>query len=75
MKEVTFLDRVPAYPGRVTLTPVPGQANTYDMARADNPTVAGTPLDKATFDSMVHSRLTGRYYMPTVARSVKTKQA
>ncbi|MBQ6756517.1 MAG: hypothetical protein IJP43_06200 [Oscillospiraceae bacterium] len=38
-------DRVPRYPGRVTLTPVEGQANTYDMARADDPTEAGTPLN------------------------------
>lgn len=70
MKEVTFLDRVPTYPGRVVLTPVPGQANTFDMARADSPTVVGTPLDKATFDSMVHSRLTGRYYALAVSREV-----
>lgn len=41
-------DRVPLYPGRVTLTPVPGQANTYDMARADEPTQEGTPLNKAS---------------------------
>lgn len=41
-------DRVPLYPGRVTLTPVAGQANTYDMARADQPTREGTPLNKAT---------------------------
>lgn len=41
-------DRVPLYPGRVTLTPVDGQANTYDMARADQPTQEGTPLNKAT---------------------------
>lgn len=41
-------DRVPLYPGRVTLTPVAGQANTYDMARADQPTQEGTPLSKAT---------------------------
>lgn len=68
MKEVTFLDRVPANPGRVVLTPVPGQANTFDMVRADNPTVEGTPLDKATFESVVHSRLTGRFYVPTVSR-------
>ena len=40
-------DRVPLYPGRVTLTPVAGQANTYDMARADQPTQEGTPLNKA----------------------------
>lgn len=41
-------DRVPTYPGRVTLTPVPGQANTYDLVRADDPTQEGTPLNKAT---------------------------
>lgn len=41
-------DRVPLYPGRVTLTPVPGQPNKYDMVRADEPTQAGTPLNKAT---------------------------
>lgn len=41
-------DRVPLYPGRVTLTSVAGQANTYDMARADQPTQEGTPLNKAT---------------------------
>lgn len=41
-------NRVPTYPGRVTLTPVAGKANTYDMARADEPTQAGTPLNKAT---------------------------
>lgn len=38
-------DRLPTYPGRVTLTPVSG--NTYDMAMADEPSVAGTPLNKA----------------------------
>lgn len=41
-------DRVPLYPGRVKLTPVSGQANTYDMVRADSPTQAGTPLNKAS---------------------------
>ena len=41
-------DRVPLYPGRVTLTPVAGQENTYDMVRADQPTQAGTPLNKAS---------------------------
>ncbi len=42
-------DRVPLYPGRVKLTPVSGQENTYDMVRADEPTQEGTPLSKATF--------------------------
>lgn len=42
-------DRVSTYPGRVKLTPVTGQTNTYDLERADSPTVAGTPLNKQTF--------------------------
>lgn len=42
-------DRVPLYPGRVKLTPVSGQENTYDMVRADQPTQEGTTLNKSTF--------------------------
>ena len=41
-------NRIPTYPGRVTLTPVAGQTNTYDLVRADQPTQDGTPLNKAT---------------------------
>ena len=41
-------DRVPLYPGRVTLTPVSGRANTFDLTRADQPTQEGTPLNKAS---------------------------
>lgn len=41
-------DRVPLYPGRVKMTPVAGQANTFDMVRADDPTQAGTPINKAS---------------------------
>ena len=40
-------DRVSLYPGRVKMTPVAGQANTYDMTRADQPTQEGTPINKA----------------------------
>ena len=40
-------DRVSLYPGRVKLEPVAGQANTYDITRADQPTQEGTPLNKA----------------------------
>lgn len=40
-------DRISAYPGRVKLTPVAGQADTYDLTRADQPTQEGTPLNKA----------------------------
>lgn len=52
-------DRVPLYPGRVTLTPVAGQANTYDMARADQPTQEGTPLNKATLLKDVTASILG----------------
>lgn len=41
-------DRIPLYPGRVKMTPVAGQTNTFDMVRADDPTQEGTPLNKAT---------------------------
>ena len=41
-------DRIPTHPGRVKLTPVTGEENTYDMERADGPVQEGTPLNKAT---------------------------
>ena len=44
------LDRIPTYPGRVKLTPVSGQTNTYDLVRADQPIQEGTPINKALFD-------------------------
>lgn len=75
MIEVNFKDRVPTKPGRIVLTPVAGQANTYDMQRADAPTEEGTPLDKATFNSIVHSRLTGRYYALAVSREVSSSRS
>lgn len=74
MIEVDFKDRVPTHVGRVKLTPVSGQENTFDMVRADDPTVEGTPIDKATFDSIIQSRLTGRYYLPTVTRTILSSQ-
>ncbi len=48
--KTNVVDRIPRYPGRVTMTPVSGQANTYDMVRADSPTQEGTPINKALFD-------------------------
>ena len=69
MIEVNFKDRVPTHPGRVKLTPVPGQDNTFDMVRFDEPIEEGTPLDKASIDSIIKSRLTGRYYVPVVQRA------
>lgn len=39
-------DRTSVYPGRIKLTPVPGQDGYYDMERADQPTQPGTALNK-----------------------------
>ena len=49
---IEVIDRVPKYPGRVKLVPVPGQENTFDMVRADAPVEVGTPINKALFDSI-----------------------
>lgn len=49
------IDRAPKYPGRVVLAPVSGQANTFDMVRADEPTTEGTPLGKALFDQKAYT--------------------
>lgn len=74
MIEVNFKDRIPLEPGQVTITPVAGATNTYKLERKDYPSEVGTPLNKATFDSIIHSRLTGRYYALNVAREVLTSQ-
>ena len=52
------VDRIPTYPGRVKLTPVSGQTNTYDLVRADQPIEAGTPINKVLFDQKAYT-LTG----------------
>ena len=57
-------DRIPLYPGRVTLTPVSGQANTYDLTRADQPTQEGTPLSKA---SLLKDATAALYGLPNTA--------
>jgi hypothetical protein len=44
-------DRIPTYPGRVKLVPLSG--NYYDMSMADEPTEAGTALNKALFDHVI----------------------
>lgn len=68
MIERDIKDRVPTYPNRVKMTPVEGMPDTFTMERADEPTVDGTPLGRDTFMSIIQSRLTGRYYEPTVTR-------
>ena len=50
-------NRVPTKPGRIKLTDDSGNVKYYYMERADEPTVEGTPLNKATlFDSENESR-------------------
>lgn len=61
-------DRVPAYPGRVRLLPVSGQTNVYDLARADEPLVEGTPISKIT----LLSDETAKRIWPTEAVEDKT---
>lgn len=48
--KIDVKDRVPVYPGRIRLTPVNGEANLYDMERADSPIEEGTPINKTLFD-------------------------
>ena len=74
MIEVDFRDRVPLHAGRVKLNPVSGQPNVFDMERADEPTEEGTPINKATLDSIAHSRLTGRYYIPSVEYAIASSR-
>lgn len=74
MKELDFKDRISTYPGRIKLFPVEGQADTYTMQRADEPIEDGTLIDKVLFNSIVQSRLTGRYYPLTVIKEVLTSQ-
>lgn len=46
-------DRISKFPGRVKLIPVPGEANTFDLRRADQPTQAGTPINKLLLDRLI----------------------
>lgn len=70
MKEKEILDRVPLKPGRIKLTDeATGEVKYYTIERADEPEVVGTPINKALFNSITQSRLTGRFYEPTVMQT------
>lgn len=49
---VTFTDRKSANPNRYKITKSDGTTEYVYIERADNPTVAGTPLNAATFNNM-----------------------
>ena len=53
--KIPVKDRTSTYPGRVTLTPVVGETNTYDMVRADVPIEEGTPINKDLFDNKAYA--------------------
>lgn len=71
MIEKNIVDRVPTHAGRIRLFPVPNSPNVFDMERADDPAVVGTPIDKAMLDSIIQSRLTGRYYQVAPYYTIK----
>lgn len=53
-----FVDRVVEHPGRVQMTPVSGQSDVYDMARAEGAvTETGTPFNAATFNAIAQDIL------------------
>jgi len=49
---VTFVDRQSTYPNRYKITREDGTTEYVTLERADEPTVAGTPLNAETFNSL-----------------------
>lgn len=49
---IPVVDRVPTYPNRIKITREDGSAEYVTWERADEPTVEGTPINKALFDSI-----------------------
>lgn len=79
-----FTDRVVQHPGRVTMTPVAGETNTYDMARAEGTvTEPGTPFNAENFNGIADQiiedtveLITGRVFYgtcPTAASGTTDK--
>lgn len=50
---INVVDRVPTYPNRVKITKSNGTSEYVTWERADEPTVPGTPINKALFDSIL----------------------
>ena len=49
---IPVVDRVPTYPNRIKITTSDGVSEYVTWERADEPTVEGTPINKALFDSI-----------------------
>ena len=68
-----FTDRIVQHPGRVVMTPVAGQDDTYDLSRAEGTvTEAGTPFNAASFNNIADAlmedtieQITGRVWYGT----------
>lgn len=54
-----FADRQSAYPNRYKITPDSGSSYYVTLERADEPTVAGTPLNAATLNQLVEESAEG----------------
>ena len=66
-------NRIPTKPNRIKLTDDSGNIKYYTMERADEPTVEGTPLNKATlFDSENEGRYACK--LPNDALKMLTKE-
>ena len=50
---MAFIDRQPKYPNRVLITPEAGEPFYATMIRADEPTVAGTPINATNLNKLV----------------------
>lgn len=51
---MAFQDRQPRYPNRVLITPETGEPFYATMVRADDPTVAGTPINAAALNELIN---------------------
>lgn len=56
---IQVVDRVPTYPNRIKITKEDGATEYVTWERADEPTVEGTPINKALFDSIAADIGTG----------------
>lgn len=54
-----MIDRQPTKPGRIKLTADPNAEGYYYMERADEPTVEGSPINKATLFTDTNANRTG----------------
>lgn len=54
-----FVDRQSAYPNRYKITRADGTVEYVTLERADEPTVAGTPLNAETFNKIIEELSSG----------------